>query len=188
MLQKMLSAHKCLELKGLSRLKKSLAQKILKYISDWERKVQALYQICRQATIFARRFLVNIKTLGFNYWHHIPSPSGILSNFLDDSGGDECLWVLIWEYFMRAIQWVPTWQDLMVFKKLCILVHWAKVALALDGLKGTLEKWYESRITGRVNLPYSQNFKSAKWYGLPQVSKPLLHSGGTIRQLDKTDR
>ena len=26
-------------------------------------------------------------------------------------------WVLIWEYSMRAIQWIPTWQGLSVFQK-----------------------------------------------------------------------
>ena len=44
-------------------------------------------------------------------------------------------WVLIWEYPARAIQWIPTWQSLNVFKKLCVLVLLTKVASALEGLR-----------------------------------------------------
>ena len=44
--------------------------------------------------------------------------------------------VPIWEYSVRAIQWIPKWQGLkMVFKKPCVLVLWMKVASALEGFK-----------------------------------------------------
>ena len=47
-------------------------------------------------------------------------------------------WVLIWVYSAGAIQWVPTWQGVDGFKKLCVLVLWMKVALALEGLRNML--------------------------------------------------
>ena len=43
-------------------------------------------------------------------------------------------WVLIWEYLASTIQWIPTWQISMVYKNICILELWTKVALALERL------------------------------------------------------
>ena len=47
------------------------------------------------------------------------------------------IWVLTWEYSVRAIQWIPTWQGLDVFQKSllsCTNVLRLKVASALEGL------------------------------------------------------
>ena len=45
------------------------------------------------------------------------------------------LWVLIWEYSVRAIYWLPIWQGLGVFQKsFSILVLCMKEAFALEGL------------------------------------------------------
>ena len=45
------------------------------------------------------------------------------------------IWVLIWEYTVRAIIWIPTWQGLDGSQNLCALVLWTKVASALEGFK-----------------------------------------------------
>ena len=42
------------------------------------------------------------------------------------------------EYSVIAIQWIPTWlSKLEVFKNLCVLVLWKKVASALEGLQSS---------------------------------------------------
>ena len=47
---------------------------------------------------------------------------------------DPGIWVLIWEYSVRDIQWVPTWWGLDGFQKSSRSCALSKVALALEGL------------------------------------------------------
>ena len=43
-----------------------------------------------------------------------------------------CTWVFIWEYSVKAIWWIPTWQGLDDFQNLCVLV--LRMEVALEGL------------------------------------------------------
>ena len=45
-----------------------------------------------------------------------------------------CIWVLIWEHSVRAIQWILTWLSLDSFQVFYILVLWKKVASVLEGV------------------------------------------------------
>ena len=49
-------------------------------------------------------------------------------------------WVFIWDYSARALQWIQTWKVYVLFKNLCIMVFWKKIASALERLiKGALK-------------------------------------------------
>ena len=50
------------------------------------------------------------------------------------------VWVLIWEYSARAMQWIQTWQGSDAYQKLLRHCVWAKVVSALEWLKSSLNR------------------------------------------------
>ena len=53
------------------------------------------------------------------------------------------IWILIWEYSARAIQWIPTWQGIEGFQKFYVLFLWTKMASALEGFNRLIQ-YHES--------------------------------------------
>ena len=60
-------------------------------------------------------------------------------------------WVLIWEYSVRAIQWVPTWQGLDGFQKSLRICALDESSLSIVRVNSFIASWVGRSIQGRLS-------------------------------------
>ena len=90
------------------------------------------------------------------------------------------IWLLIWEYSMRAIHWVPIWEGLDDLKYICVIVHWTKVALALEGLTRLTPRFLKCKAQGRKDFwkTFKPSHVGIHWIALTEYSKMSTHFQG----------
>ena len=88
------------------------------------------------------------------------------------------IWVLIWEYSASATQEYQHGRVSMVFKYLCILVNWTKLALALEGLIGQCKRKQEA-----AWVAFLQVRAIAKYLSRVYLTGPILTSFSMLCEL-----
>ena len=64
------------------------------------------------------------------------------------------IWVLIWEYSGRAIQWIPTWQGLDLFQIFLHTCAWDKSSFSIGRVKSHLLMFKRLYMKGLPSVPW----------------------------------